>query len=75
MHGPTHPKGGCLDQRRPTTHVIARVVDIAGISYESAQAVQTWLHEQPTSFFFKRMKKLNERYQKCIIVQGDNVEK
>jgi histone-lysine N-methyltransferase SETMAR len=39
------------------------------------QAVQTWLHEQPKSFFFKGMKKLVERYQKHIIVQGDYVEK
>jgi hypothetical protein len=32
------------------------------------QAVQTWLHELPKSFFFKEMK-LVERYQKCIIVE------
>jgi hypothetical protein len=31
--------------------------------------------EQPKSFFFEGMKKLVERYQKCIIVQGDYVEK
>jgi histone-lysine N-methyltransferase SETMAR len=39
------------------------------------QAVQTWLREQPESFFFEGKKKLVERYQKCIIVQGVYVEK
>jgi histone-lysine N-methyltransferase SETMAR len=39
------------------------------------QAVQTWLREQPKSFFTEGMKKLVERYQKCIIVQGDYVRK
>jgi histone-lysine N-methyltransferase SETMAR len=39
------------------------------------QAVQTWLCEQLKNFFFEGMKKLVERYQKCIIVQGDYVEK
>jgi histone-lysine N-methyltransferase SETMAR len=38
------------------------------------QAVQTWLLEQPKSYFFEGMKKLVERYQKCIIVQGDYIE-
>jgi histone-lysine N-methyltransferase SETMAR len=39
------------------------------------QAVQMWLLEQSKSFFFEGMKKLVEQYQKCIIVQGDYVEK
>jgi hypothetical protein len=39
------------------------------------QAVQTWIREQPKSFFFKGMKKLVEQWQKCIIVQGDYIEK
>jgi hypothetical protein len=39
------------------------------------QEVQMWLCEQPKSFFLEGMKKLVERYQKCIIVQGDYVEK
>jgi hypothetical protein len=39
------------------------------------QGVQMWLREQPKSFFFEGIKKLVERYQKCIIVQGDYVEK
>jgi hypothetical protein len=42
---------------------------------DAQQAVQTWLHKQPKSFFFEGMKKLVERYQKCIIVLGDYVEK
>jgi histone-lysine N-methyltransferase SETMAR len=39
------------------------------------QAVQTRLREQPKSFFFEGIKKLVERYQKCIIVWGDYVKK
>jgi histone-lysine N-methyltransferase SETMAR len=39
------------------------------------QAVQTRFCEEPKSFFFEGMKKLTERYQKCIIVQGDYVKK
>jgi histone-lysine N-methyltransferase SETMAR len=39
------------------------------------QAVQTWFCEQQKSFFFKGMKKLVEKYQKCFIVQGDYAEK
>jgi hypothetical protein len=54
--------------------VLAHVVDIVGISYGSAQAIvhdNMGLREQPKSFFFEGMKKLIERYQKCIIVQGN----
>jgi histone-lysine N-methyltransferase SETMAR len=39
------------------------------------QAVQMWLCEELKSLFFEGMKKLVERYQKCIIVQGDYVKK
>jgi hypothetical protein len=34
-------------------------------------AVQTGLREQPKIFFFEEVKKLIERFQKCVIVQGD----
>jgi hypothetical protein len=49
-------------------------VDIVG-SRDVQQAVQTWLCEQPKSFFFEGMKKFVEQNQKCIIVQGDYVQK
>jgi histone-lysine N-methyltransferase SETMAR len=46
-----------------------------GLHGDVQQAVQTWLRKQLKSFFFEGMTKLVERYQKCIIVQGDYVEK
>jgi hypothetical protein len=38
-------------------------------------AVHTWLREQPISFFSAGIQKLVERYNKCIVLQGDYVEK
>jgi len=37
-------------------------------------AVHTWLLEQPKSFFSAGIQKLVERYNKCIVLQGDCVE-
>jgi tRNA-dihydrouridine synthase len=72
-HGPTHPEGGCLDQRRLTTHV--SMCNRLGSHGDVQQAVQTWLREQLKSFFFKGIKKLTEQYQRRITVQGDYVKK
>jgi hypothetical protein len=58
--------------------MLARVADIVGIGYGSAQVIvhdDLGLCEQPKSFFFEGMKKLTGQYQKCIIVQGGYVEK
>ena len=42
---------------------------------EVKKAVHTWLREQPKSFFSAGIQKLVERYNKCIVLQGDYVEK
>jgi len=42
---------------------------------EVKEAVHTWLREQPKSFFSAGIQKLVERYNKCIVSQGDYVEK
>jgi hypothetical protein len=39
------------------------------------EAVHIWLREQPESFFSSGIQKLVERYNKCIVLQGDYVEK
>jgi hypothetical protein len=38
------------------------------------EAVHTRLREQPKSFFSAGIQKLVERYNKCIVLQGDCVE-
>ena len=38
---------------------------------EVKEAVHTWLPEQPKSFFSAGIQKLVERYNKCIVLQGD----
>jgi uncharacterized membrane protein len=42
---------------------------------EVKEAVQTRLREQPKSFFSAGIQKPVERYNKCIVLQGDCVEK
>ena len=42
---------------------------------EVKEVVHTWLREQPKSFFSAGIQKLVERYNKCILLQGDYVEK
>ena len=42
---------------------------------EVKEAVRTWLREQPKSFLSAVIQKLVERYNKCIVLQGDYVEK
>jgi hypothetical protein len=42
---------------------------------EVKEAVHTCLREQPKSFFSAGIQKLVERYNKCIVLQGDYVEK
>jgi len=44
-------------------------------SEEVKEAVHTWLREQPKSFFSAGIQKLVEQYNKCIVSQGDYVEK
>jgi hypothetical protein len=42
---------------------------------EVIAAVQSWIHEQPKTFFETGIKKLPERWHKCIAVNGDYIEK
>jgi hypothetical protein len=42
---------------------------------EVKEAVHTWLREQLKSFFSAGIQKLVERYNKCVVLQGDCVEK
>jgi len=42
---------------------------------EAKEEVHTWLREQLKSFFSAGIQKLVERYNKCIVLQGDYVEK
>ena len=42
---------------------------------EVKEAVHTWLREQPKSFFSAGIQKLVEKCNKCIVLQGDYVEK
>jgi histone-lysine N-methyltransferase SETMAR len=42
---------------------------------EVKEAVHTWLQEQLKSFFCAGIQKLVEQYNKCIVLQGDCVEK
>jgi [histone H3]-lysine36 N-dimethyltransferase SETMAR len=37
-------------------------------------AVQNWFSEQPEEFYLKGIRKLQKRYEKCILVKGDYVE-
>jgi hypothetical protein len=42
---------------------------------EVIAAVQSWIHEQPQTFFETVIKKLPERWHKCMGVNRDYVEK
>jgi hypothetical protein len=42
---------------------------------EVIQTVQEWLHSQPKDFFLSGIRKLPDRWRKCIAYQGDYVEK
>lgn len=52
--------------------------DLQGRRYESnadvIKSVQEWVHAQPNSFFEKGIKKLPERWQKCIDFNGEYFE-
>jgi transposase len=37
--------------------------------------VRKWLHRQPKDFFLSGIRKLPDRWRKCIAKQGDYVEK
>jgi hypothetical protein len=42
---------------------------------EVIAAVQSWIHKQPKTFFETGIKKLPERWHKCMVVNGDYIEK
>jgi hypothetical protein len=42
---------------------------------EVKKAAHIWFREQPNSFFSAGIQELVERYNKCIVLQGDYVEK
>ena len=42
---------------------------------ELKSATEEWLNEQDKTFYLSGIEKLRERYNKCIGVRGDNVEK
>jgi hypothetical protein len=42
---------------------------------EVIAAVQSWIHKQPKTFFETVIKKLPERWHKCMTVNRDYVEK
>ena len=56
-------------------HVLLMKVVLVGHQQEVKEAVHTWLREQPKNFFSTGIQKLVERYNKCIVLQGDYVEK
>lgn len=39
------------------------------------QVINSWFRKQDTEFFKDNLKKLHDRYIKCLNVQGDYVEK
>jgi len=42
---------------------------------EVMEAVQSWLKATPKSFFLEGIRKLVDRWTKCVAKQGDYVEK
>jgi hypothetical protein len=42
---------------------------------EIIAAVRSWIHQQPKTFFESEIKKLPERWHKCIAVNGNSIEK
>ena len=42
---------------------------------EVMEAVQSWLKATPKSFFLEGIRKLVDRWTKCVAKQGDSVEK
>jgi hypothetical protein len=42
---------------------------------EVKEAVHAWLAAQPKTFFFEGIRKLVQRWTKCVEKQGDYVEK
>ena len=42
---------------------------------EVKEAVHDWLHSQPQTFFSNGIKKLTDRWAKCIEEKGDYIEK
>jgi hypothetical protein len=42
---------------------------------EAIATVQSWIHKQLKPFFETRIKKLPERWHKCMTVIGDYIEK
>jgi hypothetical protein len=46
-----------------------------GFDEEAIGVVQNWLKTQPANFFSGRIKKLVKRWNRCVEVEGDYVEK
>jgi len=42
---------------------------------EVMEAVQSWLKATPKSFYLEGIRKLVDRWTKCVVKQGDYVEK
>jgi hypothetical protein len=42
---------------------------------EVKEAVKSWIKERPATYFSDGMKKLVTRWEKCISVNGDYIEK
>jgi hypothetical protein len=45
------------------------------VNEEEIQAVHKWLRHQPKTFFVEGIRKLVDRWTKCIEKEGDYVEK
>jgi hypothetical protein len=51
-------------------------VETPGIANEEEiQAVHKWVRDQPKTFFLEGIRKLVDRWTKCIEKEGDYVEK
>jgi hypothetical protein len=51
-------------------------VETPGIANEEEiQAVHKWLRDQPKTFFMEGIRKLVDRWTKCIEKEGDYIEK
>jgi histone-lysine N-methyltransferase SETMAR len=46
-----------------------------GSDEEEKEVVHTWIREQPKNFFSNGIKKLVDRYKKCVEMRGNYVEK
>jgi hypothetical protein len=59
----------------PLVHKEALLGRQFGRDEEVKEAVHTWIREQPKPCFSDRIRKLVDRYKKCVELLGDYVEK